>query len=62
MQVPPFSKHEFALSGGVSFNILTLSDHCHAEIMFIAYTVICFINEVALLVKIGYFKLIFHKL
>ena len=26
--------HEFALSGGVNFNILTYSDSCHARIIF----------------------------
>ena len=42
---PHFSnQHEFALSGGVSFNILTHSNHCQAGSVFISAH-ICFISH-----------------
>ena len=55
-----------ALNGGVSCKILTHNDPCHSGILFISVlisSVICFSNEVVLLVKNWIFQeVIFDKL
>ena len=47
IRVPPFSKQEFAMSGGVSFNILTHSNHCHIVIVSISVQ-LCFFSHMFL--------------